>query len=432
MSSPTALKAAIVVVGGGAGGVELAASLGRRLGRRHGREHVLLIDRSPLHIWKPTLHEVAAGTVDAHSEGLSYTMLARRNRFSFTLGELCNLDPSTRRLTLAEITDSQGQQVVAPREIVFDQLVLALGSGANFFGTPGAEHAYVLEHAADAERFRQRLLTGFTRAAFSVGKQLTLVIVGGGATGVELSAELLEAHAELLQSSSPMLQFALDIRIVEAAPRILSGLPERISKQAAEVLQQRGVTISTDEKVLSITEQGLRTTHGDIAADIVLWAAGIQAAAQNRALGLQLNRNNQFVVDQRLQTSVPGIYAIGDCAACDWHDGQNVPARAQAAHQQADYLCGVLANPAAATSTTRPYVYRDFGSLVSLGENRGVGNLMGSLSGKNFFVDGLIAKWMYMSLHLLHHRAILGLRATVVLALARLLQRRISGRVKLH
>ena len=126
------------------------------------------------------------------------------------------------------------------------------------------------------------------------------------------------------------------------------------------------------------------------------------------------------------------IPEIGDCAACPWHDGTMVPARAQAAHQQASYLAEALTVRLKGKSWNKPFVYRDFGSLVSLGENTGVGNLMGGLSGRNFFVEGLIAKWMYMSLHLMHHRAILGLGKTAVLALARLLQQRVSGRLKLH
>lgn len=427
---PSEQSASIVIVGGGAGGLELAARLGRRLGRRHGRGHVLLIDRVPLHVWKPTLHEVAAGTLDMHAEGLSYPMLARRNRFGFALGEMVSLDAERRCLTLGPIEDEQGRELVPQRRVRFERLVLALGSGSNFFGTPGAERAFVLENTNDAERFRRQLLTAFTRAAFAPDRRLGLAIVGGGATGVELSAELLEAHAEVLDSLGEAHRFGLDITIVEAAPRILAGLPERISRQATAALARRGVHVRTDTKVLAVRHDGLQTSAGPLAADLTVWAAGIQAAPANAGFGLATNRRHQFVVDQRLQTSVAGIYALGDNAECPWRDGQSVPARAQAASQQAAYLARVLAGSSSALPA--PFVYRDFGSLVSLGEHSGIGNLMGSLSGKNFFVGGLLAKWMYMSLHLMHHRAVLGLRATAVLAVARLLQRRVSGRVKLH
>lgn len=423
----------VVIIGGGAGGLELAAQLGRSLGRQAGTDKVLLVDRAVFHIWKPTLHEVAAGTMDSHTEGLSYTILARRNHFSFALGELRTLDTAQRSLTLAPLFDEEGQTLVPERRISFRWAVLALGSGSNFFGTPGAEHAYVLENAQDAERFHRRLLAGFARAAFAPQRSLSVTIVGGGATGVELSAELIEAHQELLGGLGSEQRFRLDIRLVEAGPRLLGGLPERISTQATQALQRKQVQVMTGTKVLAIEPGALQTSAGMLPADLIVWAAGIKAADANAGYGLAVNRGNQFVVNAQLQTSAPGIYAIGDCAACPWEGDRMVPARAQAAHQQAAHLLkvllGLLRERPVADDTFR---YRDLGSLVSLGDNTGVGNLMGGLSGRNFFVEGLLAKWMYMSLHLMHHRAIVGAGNTVVLALARLLQRRVSGRLKLH
>ncbi|MEY8878796.1 MAG: NAD(P)/FAD-dependent oxidoreductase [Leptothrix sp. (in: b-proteobacteria)] len=422
----------IVIVGGGAGGLELAAMLGRKLGARIGRDKVLLIDRSAFHIWKPTLHEVAAGTLDAHQEGLSYTILARRNHFSFTLGELDGIDTAQRRLQLREMSDDKGGVIIPARSITFRWAVLAIGSGSNFFGTPGAEHAFVLEQAQDAERFRQHLLAAFTRASFSENKRLGVAIVGAGATGVELSAELIEAHQELLDGLGSEQRFRLDISVVEAGPRILGGLPEKISQQATVALQRKQVRVMTGTKVVEIRPDRLVTSQGEVTADLIVWAAGIKAADSNSHYGLTTNRANQFVVNDRLETSVAGIYAIGDCAACVWVGDKLVPARAQAAHQQASYLLDVFQALLAERAPAQPFIYRDFGSLVSLGDNKGVGNLMGGLSGRNFFVEGLMAKWMYMSLHLNHHRAIVGLGNTIVLAVARLLQRRVSGRLKLH
>ena len=423
----------VVVIGGGAGGLELASRLGRSLGRKSGPRRVMLVDRSVFHIWKPTLHEVAAGTLDSHQEGLSYTVLARRNHFSFSLGEMRGLDTAARTLKLGAMHDEEGRLLVPERQLSYRWLVLAVGSGSNFFGTPGAEHAYVLEQAADAERFRRHLQAAFTRSAFAADKRLGIAIVGGGATGVELSAELIEAHQETLASLDAEQAFRLDLTIVEAAPRILAGLPERISAQARTALERKQVRVMTSTKVQALQPDRLMTDQGEIAADMIVWAAGIKAAEANAGFGLETTRSNQFVVNERLETSAPGVYALGDCAACPWVEGKLVPARAQAAHQQASFLFGVLKN---LLHEREPgggrYVYKDFGSLVSLGENKGVGNLMGGLAGRNFFVEGLIAKWMYMSLHLMHHRAILGTGGTFVLALARLLQRRVSGRLKLH
>jgi NADH dehydrogenase len=422
----------VVVVGGGAGGLELASRLGRKLGSRHGREKVLLVDRSAFHIWKPTLHEVAAGTLDVHQEGLSYMVLARRNHFSFAMGDLATLDAERRSLALSEIRDADGQVVVPARTLSFTWLVLALGSGSNSFGTPGIEHAYLLENVRDAQHFHTDWLNACARAAFSPARVLGVAIVGGGATGVELSAELIEAHAEMLGSLGREQHFRLDITLVEGGPRILGGLPEKISDQARLALERKQVRVRTGTRVTQISRAALHTPEGEIAADLIVWAAGIKAAEANARLGLAVNALNQFVVNERLETSSPHILALGDCAACPWQEGKLVPARAQAAHQQADYLTQVLAARLEEREVAQPFVYRDFGSLVSLGDNKGVGNLMGGLMGRNFFVEGLIAKWMYMSLHLMHHRAILGMGKTAVLALARLLQQRVSGRLKLH
>lgn len=422
----------IVIVGGGAGGLELAARLGRRLGARQGRERVLLVDRSPFHIWKPTLHEVAAGTLDAHQEGLSYTVLARRNHFGFAIGEMASVDAERKTIELNEIRNAEGDLLVPRRTVSYTRLVLAVGSGSNSFGTPGIEHAYLLENVRDAQRFHTDWLGACARASFSDNRALSIAIVGAGATGVELSAELLEAHAELLESLGSSQRFRLDITLVEGGPRILGGLPEKTSAQADVALRRKQVNVLTDTRVTQIRRGALVTAKGDIAADLVVWAAGIKAADANAAMGLQVNRLNQFIVDDRLRTSAPDILAFGDCAACPWVDGKTVPARAQAAHQQADYLAGVLGALLREQEVAEPFVYKDFGSLVSLGDNKGVGNLMGGLGGPNFFVQGLIAKWMYMSLHLNHHRAILGVGKTAVLALARLLQQRVSGRLKLH
>ena len=194
--------------------------------------------------------------------------------------------------------------------------------------------------------------------------------------------------------------------IIEASERILSHLPPHLSEQAANALEQQDVRLLTNTRVNALRAGALITDGGEVAADLIVWAAGIKAAEGNARLGLEVNRNNQFVVDDQLRTSTPDVYAIGDCAACTWQDGRLVPARAQAAHQQAVFLVKtlhrLLKNQPAADAK---FTYRDFGSLVSLGEDKATGNLLGGWSGKNYFVGGLLAKWMYMSLHLNHHRA---------------------------
>ncbi|WP_332640691.1 NAD(P)/FAD-dependent oxidoreductase [Brevundimonas sp.] len=420
----------IVIVGGGAGGLELAARLGRRFGPVEGRRRVLLIDRSIFHLWKPTLHEVAAGSLDSHQEGLSYPVLARRNHFSFAFGELAGLDAAARTLSLAPVLGEDGRELIPERTVAFGTLVLAIGSGSNLFDTPGAaEHAHLLENVADAEAFNARLTAAFLAAAWSEHHALSIAIVGAGATGVELSTELIEGHDELSAGLTESQRFGLTVTLVEAAPRILGGLPERVSDKAARALGAKGVRILTSARVERVRSDGLETSQGFVPSDLIVWAAGVKAPRSNRDYGLQIGRLNQFIVDDRLRTSAAGVYAMGDCAEAPGPDGRPVPARAQAAAQQAAYLARALGRP---DSDPGPYVYRDRGSLVSLGGDRGVGSLMGALGGPDFLIEGLLAKWAYMALHLDHHRAIIGVRRTVLLAVSRLLHRRVSGRLKLH
>ena len=422
----------VVIVGGGAGGLELAARLGRKLGKTQGPERIMLIDHSPFHLWKPSLHEVAAGTLDAHQEGLSYTVLAGRNHFSFSLGVMDGIDIGRKTVNLAPLLDEHEQPLLPARHIGFDKLVLAVGSGSNAFGTPGIEHAHLLEDVADAQHFHTEWLKACLRASYEPHEPVTVAIVGAGATGVELSAELTEAHT-VIQASLPASQrFGLAITLIEGGSRILGALPERTSEQAQAALLDKGVRVMTGTRVQALEAGKVITAAedgaGEVPAQLIVWAAGIKAADTNAGYGLAVNKLNQFVVDEHLRTTAPDVYAMGDCAACPWVDGKTVPARAQAANQQASYLAKALTRAEPGPG----FAYRDMGSLVSLGDHAGVGSLMGSLKGRKFFVQGLLAKWMYMSLHLMHHNAILGPVRTASLALARLLQQRASGRLKLH
>ena len=417
----------VVIVGGGAGGLELAV----KLGRARGPAAVLLVDRSVFHVWKPTLHEVAAGTLDPHREGLSYPMLARRHGFSFMLGDLGGVDRDARTIVLKPMADDTGAPLLPERVVPYRRLVLAIGSGSNLFDTPGAEHAYVLENVEDAQRFRTRFLAAVIKAAYATEKVLHLAIVGGGATGVELSAELIEAHRELkpyLGVAAPELRLTL----IEAAPRILGALTERISEEAVAALRGQGATVMTGTKVLRISPEGIETSEGMVPAELVVWAAGIKASAENARYGLAVNRLNQFEVDAFLRTSDPNIYALGDCAACPWVEGRTVPPRAQAAHQQASYLATALEAERAGRPPGTPYVYKDFGSLVSVGHRHAVGDVAPAAGRRSLFVAGLIAKAMYLSLHFAHQRAVLGLIPALMLRLSLALQHRISGRMKLH
>lgn len=432
------MRAEIVIVGGGAGGLELASRLGRKLGRAK----VTLVDRALTHIWKPSLHEVAAGTLDANAEGLSYQMLAHDNRFTFVLGALTGLDAASNTLTVGAVSAPDGSVVLPERRISYTALVIAVGSTSNYFGVPGAkEHTMSLNAAEDAERFRLRLLTQLAqcdaaRAAGGQG-QVDIVIIGGGATGVELAAELREASGVYASYGFEHLDPTRDMRItlLEGAPRILAPLPERVAQAAHKLLEQRGVKVVTNCRVTGIEPDKVTDKDGNVyQASLCVWAAGIRAPEFLGQLGLPVNKGGQLEVDGQLRVKgAVNVYALGDCAASIDSEGRQVPPRAQAAHQQADYLAAHFARLARGKAPlATPYAYRDYGSLVSFGQRNTVGSLMGSLRGINFFVDGLLARMMYVSLHLMHHAAVLGKMRTGVLALARFLIRRNTPLVKLH
>jgi NADH dehydrogenase len=430
------LRSDIVIAGGGAGGLELACKLGRKLGR----SRVMLIDPRLYHIWKPSLHEVAAGTLDIHQEGLSYQMLAHDNGFTFVYGELVGLTPSAGRLLVAPVFTAAGEDVLPERLIEFDSLVLAVGSTSNYFGVPGAkEHTISLNTPDDAERFRLKLLRLLAIAEPEPGQGhgIDIVIIGGGATGVELAAELREASGVYADYGFRQLQPMRDVHItlLEGAPRILAPLPERVAEAALKLLAKRAIKVVTDCRVTAVDSDKVCDANGNVYhADLCVWAAGIRAPELLSTLGLPTNKAGQVEVDAFLRVKgCNDIYALGDCAACIDGAGQPVPPRAQAAHQQADYLRATFLRQAAHRPPPQsPYVYRDYGSLVSLGSSTTVGSLMGALKGVNWFVEGFFARMMYLSLHLLHHKAVLGTMRTTLLALARFLIRRSRPLVKLH
>ena len=432
----------IVIVGGGAGGLELATRLGDRLARK-GRARVTLIDCARTHLWKPLLHEVAAGSMDLYEHDLDYLAQARWHHFSFQLGRMDGLDRARRVVKIAPTYDEQTDEELIPRrEIEYDTLVIAVGSRTNDFGTPGAsEHAISLDTPEEAERFHHRLVNACIRANAQTTplkpEQLNVAIIGGGATGVELAAELHKTTRELVAYGFERIVPERDIRmtIIEAGPRILAAVPERVARAAHELLRSLRVDVLTNEKVVEVRDNAVVMESGNIrGVELTVWAAGIKAPDFLKDLdGLESNRQNQLVVLQTLQTTRdPDIFAMGDCACCPWPGhAPCVPARAQAAHQQASHLLKSLKKRLAG-EPPEPFVYRDFGSLVSLGEYSTVGSLMGKLIGGALFVEGWFARIMYISLYRMHLYALHGMAKVAFDVLGRLFARRTEPRVKLH
>jgi NADH dehydrogenase len=431
----------IVVVGGGAGGLELATRLGSKLGRR-GKAHVTLIDKERTHVWKPLLHEIAAGSMDEDVHALDYLAQAYWHGFVYRIGAITGIDRRRRMVRVAPYVDDEGRLVTPAREIGYDTLVLAIGSTTNDFGTPGVkEHAIALDTAGGAARFHRRLVNACIRAhaqeAPLAPEQLHVAIIGAGATGTELAAELHKTTRQLvafgLDRINPDRHIKIDL--IEAAPRILPALPERLSRSAVRLLEGLGVRINCGAPVAEVMRNGVRLASGlVIPAELVVWSAGVKAPDVLRDIGgLETNRLNQLLVRPTLQTTRDDdIFALGDCAACPWpgHD-RPVPPRAQAAHQQASHLARQLPRRLR-DEPLKEWSYRDFGSLVSLGDYSTVGNLMGKLIGGNLFIEGIFAGLMYKSLYKMHQLALHGVTKVALDTLARLITRRTEPHVKLH
>jgi NADH dehydrogenase len=441
-SNPTSSSAHhIVIVGGGAGGLELATRLGDTLGKRE-KAIITLVDMSPTHLWKPLLHEVAAGSMDLDEHELEYMAQARWHHFRFRLGAMEGLNRNMREIYLAPVYDDDNKILIPRRTMRYDTLVMAVGSVSNDFGVPGVkEHCISLDTQAEAAMFHKRLVNACIRAHVqAVGDPtVDVAIIGGGATGVELAAELHNTTRELASYGLDRIDPDRDIKIsiIEAAPRVLSALPEQLSLEVQRQLAKLNVSLELGERVTKVDSSGVHTMSGRlIPANLSVWAAGIKAPEFLQNLdGLETNRANQLVVRQTLQTTLDdNIFAFGDCAACPLTEKDPsvlVPPRAQAAHQQASMLIKSI-NHRLKGKPLPKYRYRDFGSLVNLGKYTTVGNLMGSVTGGALFVQGTMAGIMYRSLYKMHLLALHGFTKVFLDTLANMITRRTHPRVKLH
>ncbi|MBB5321112.1 NAD(P)/FAD-dependent oxidoreductase [Marinobacter oulmenensis] len=430
----------IVIVGGGAGGLELATRLGNSLGKKK-KARISLVDSGLTHVWKPLLHEVASGSLDANANEINYRAHARKHHYEFQLGRMSGLDRDSKEMIIAPFHDEDGEEVVPERRLPYDTLVISVGSTANDFGTPGAQdNCLFLDSLEQARRFHNLMLNAFLRKNHEShnGKahHLDITIIGAGATGVELAAELRLASRELPVYGMNHLQSSdVSITVIEAADRILPALPGRLSVAATKELEYQNVRVMTGQPVSEVREESLVMKDGsELHSEMTIWAAGIKAPAFLAELdGLETNRGNQLAVEQTLQTTRDSnIFAFGDCAACPQPGSERpVPPRAQAAHQQADTLFKTLCNRLEGKEGV-PFVYNDHGSLINFSRYTTVGNLMGNLSGRSMYIEGKVARLFYVSLYRMHQVALHGVLRTGIIWLMDKITRAMHPRLKLH
>ncbi|WP_319381646.1 NAD(P)/FAD-dependent oxidoreductase [Thiomicrorhabdus sp.] len=437
----------IVIVGGGAGGLELATHLGQRLGK-YGLAEITLIDRNRTHLWKPLLHEVVSGSLDTGLEAISYRAHSSENHYYFRMGSLCDLDKKKRQAILAPLIDHHGKQILQERRIDYDYLILALGASSNDFGNPSVqEHCYRLDSAQDAEDFHLTFLNRFMQyseeksMAHNVSPDsedqrsaVVVSIVGAGATGVELAAELYQAVDQLERFGIREIRHSsLEVNLIEAAERILPALPETVAAKAAFALEEQGVRIRCSTMVKEIKHHCLQTDGEEIYSDLTVWAAGIKAPAFLSNLGLETNRIHQIEVNETLLAKgEERIFAIGDCCSFTPEGAQRaVPPTAQAAHQMAQ----ICADNLVALIKHKPlqaFEYRDHGTLVSLGPFKTLGQLLNQMVKRKWQVEGKLAYWIYVSLYRQHQLALYGRRKFFWIWLSSLLEKRIKPKLKLY
>ena len=431
----------IVIVGGGAGGLELVTSLSKHYNK--GQYKITLIDKEKTHIWKPHLHEVAAGSLDSHYEQVDYLNLASKFNFEFVWGEMSNLNKETKTITVKQKINSSGEEILPEREVKYDNLIIAVGSTSNHFGTPGVkDYSFSLDDLASANSFHETMLEKVLQKEHKDNDSghFSVSIIGGGATGCELAAQLHQSTRQLSQFGLEKLKNKpIKITVINAADQLLPGLSQKISDGAKQILDDLEVKVLNSSKVIALEKNKAIIDHKgenmELFADLIVWAAGVKSPDFLSQLGLETNRANQFIVNGQLQTSDSSIFAIGDCASAKWinapKEGMNVPPRAQSAHQMSEYLVKYI-DKINNGQKVPDFVYKDFGSLISLGSGETVGTLMGFMQGKSLFVEGKVAKLMYLHLYQHHQIKINGLIPAFFLLIGKLIQKRFKPTVKLH
>jgi NADH dehydrogenase len=409
----------ISVVGGGVAGLILATRLGHLLGRR-GLARVSLIDRSWIHVWKPMLHTFAAGTWNIYQQQVQYVAHARTHHFEYIPGQLDAIDRAGRRIRLAPLQVA-GEAIAGARELGYDVLVLAFGSRANGFRTPGVvEHCHFIGSADQADAFNARLRAHVLRS-FEQGGNIDIAIVGGGATGVELAAELSRMVELAAGYGEADIRRRLRLTLLESAPRILNAFPETVSTLAASQLSALGVEVRTGVKVVGADAGGYLLDGGErVPAALKIWAAGIRASGSFDESGLQLNRAGQVVVGPNLLAKGEQcVFALGDCASLVPEGAERqLPSTAQVANQQALHLIRHLPAWLREGKPVPSFRFRDLGALVSLSDYNAFGTLGRFGFFKGGFIKGRFAQLSHTLLYRRHQVSLHGPRRAALLWLA--------------
>lgn len=384
MHVPTSVKH-VVIVGGGFAGLWAARGLA------HAAVRITLLDRCNHHLFQPLLYQVATAGLSGPDIAAPLRHILRgQANVHVLLGEVERVEKEQRRVYLAD-----GQC------LDYDWLVLASGSRTSWFGQEAwAAHAPGLKTLDDALDIRRRLLLAFEQAEAETDAQrqralLNFIVIGGGPTGVELAGVMAEIARHTLRREFRRIDpAAARVLLLEAGPRILSALPEDLSRKAASQLTALGVEVRCGQRVVDINGEGVRTEQEWLPARTVLWAAGVAASPLGASLQVEMDRAGRVKVGPDL--SVPGwpeIYVAGDLAAVE-QDGKAVPGVAPAAKQMGAYIARSLCARLQGSSLP-PFRYQHAGSLATIGRKAAVADL------GRLHLSGLLAWWFWLLIHVL-------------------------------
>jgi NADH dehydrogenase len=357
-------RARVVIVGAGFGGLACARELGGA------PVHVIVVDRRNYHLFVPLLYQVATAALSpADIARPIRRILGKYSNIDIILGDVIAVDVAARMVRLSDGSS-----------ISYDRLVVATGSGNSYFGhsewAPYAPGPLTLE---DARRIRAKLLTSFERAeaSFDPAVQeslMTIVIVGGGPTGVEMAGAVAEVTRHALARDFRRIDpRRARILLIEAGPRLLPGFPATLSDYAAVQLRRLGVTVLTQHVVEAIDANGVTVSGRRIDAATVIWGAGVQASPAGRWLGIKLDRSGRIPVNADLSVQgLDGVYAVGDTALASAPGGTALPALAQVAAQQGKYLGRALAANLARGVPMPAFRFRNRGNTAIIGRNAAV------------------------------------------------------------
>jgi NADH:ubiquinone reductase (H+-translocating) len=384
------MRARVVIVGAGFGGVAAARALKRS------DADVLLIDRRNHHIFQPLLYQVATAVL-APSEIAApvRTLVRRQENLSVLLGEVVSIDLGAR--TIAVNCPGLG-----PRQMPFDFLVIAAGMRPSYFGHDEfARYAPGLKTLSDAEAIRAKILAAFELADASDNEDervraMTFVLVGAGPTGVELAASLAQMATLTLRGQFRNIDTAEStVVLVEGGARILPTFSEGLAQKAARRLETLGVRIMTGVRVEMVDEQGVVANGQRIPSATVMWTAGVAPSPLVKQLGGKTDKAGRAEVGAFMELpGVNGVFVVGDASSVK-SDGQPVPGVAQAAIQQGRYVGRVISDSLQGRKTTRPFRYFNKGNMAVVGKNFAI------LERGRLRTSGFLTWLVWVFLHLL-------------------------------